>query len=147
MVPRCWPFLVLVFASSGSAQEESRLAGSRPLVVTVWKLDKEKGTVELLGTRTKMISYQLVKEVVKDGKAEKITRTAYKEIPYRSIAKFNLGDLRARGGEGRPIPEKEIWGRLAIGESVLLSLESEEVDARYFKILKKDGVIFEVRRR
>ncbi len=121
MVPRCWPFLVLVFASSGSAQEESRLAGSRPLVVTVWKLDKEKGTVELLGTRTKMISYQLVKEVVKDGKAEKITRTAYKEIPYRSIAKFNLGDL--------------------------LSLESEEVDARYFKILKKDGVIFEVRRR
>jgi hypothetical protein len=107
----------------------------------VEEIDKKAGEVTFSRVLSQMVPREIEREVVRDGKKERVKETML--VPeFRTILyKYRLKDAQAYDGAGKKLDADDVWKYLAVGTPVLVSSDFRPVDAAYFKLLNKDALV------
>jgi hypothetical protein len=136
--------LSLVIASTTAvAQEKPKTpTGLPPTFATVIALDKPQAVLDLAEVTVSMVPEERVKLVTKDGKAVEVRYTVYRPVAEQHIRKLELKSAEVFDARGKKLGSEEVWKRLAVGATVLVSTDGRAVDPAYLGVLAQDALVF-----
>lgn len=125
-----------IVTSAATGQEKGKPpVGPSPLFATVTAVDKQKGVVELVEVQTKFSAFMVIVEEVVDGMLVKAPKTVYQPVTSAQRKVLTMTTAEVNDGTGKKLDKEEVWKRLAVGKTIVISADGRPVDAAYLKIM------------
>jgi hypothetical protein len=134
---------LVIAATMATAQEKPKTpTGLPPTFATVVVLDKPQAVIDLAEVTVRMVPEERVKLVTKDGKAEEVKYTVLRPVAEQHIRRLELKSAEVFDARGKKLGSEEVWKRLAVGATVLVSADGQSVDPAYLGVLAQDALVF-----
>ena len=136
-------FLMLGVVGSAVAQEEAKKPKAPPPeFVTVAAMDKSKALLDLEYTVDVGVQYMRIQsEYEVDGTTRTAEIVSPKPILKRRVLKLKLKHAEVSDARGNKLETKEVWERLAVGDTVVIPVDDQPVDAAYLRVLANDTLV------
>jgi hypothetical protein len=128
-------------ATAGAQEKAKTPKGLPPTFAIVLAMDKAEAVLDLGDTTVRMVSEERAKRVEKDGKVEAVKYTVYKPIGEQHVRKLELKSAEVFT-RGKKLSTEEVWKRLTVGATVLVSVDGKSVDPAYLGVLAQDTLVF-----
>jgi hypothetical protein len=131
----------LAVAEDG-APSYPRPKGVLPQFATVSSIDPQQNALFLETVTTRVGAVILAREEERNGKVVRLTQTIYKPVYETQVRPLALETAEVFEAGGKKLSSEEIWKRVAVGATVLVSVDGQPVDSASLRTLAKDTLIF-----
>jgi len=132
-----------IAASTAAAQEKPKMLTSvSPRFVTVFEINQRQGVLDLVSVTVRFAAKTVKMDVKKDGKLQTVTKTVYEPVYEKHIGRLALKSAEVFDAGGKKLSSEDVWKRVAVGATVLVSADGNKVDSVYLSALAKDTLVF-----
>lgn len=125
-----------------NAAELPRVSGPPPRFAIVAEVNQRDKSINLLETIVKIVPFEQVRKVEKNGMVVEEKFTAFKQELVQQILRVAITkETEVYDAGNNRLADAEIWKRLKTGVPILLSADGRKVDPAYLGIVKKDAII------
>jgi hypothetical protein len=133
-------FLALVAGTAGAEEKAREKHGPPPRFFTVLGVDRQKDEFELVDRTVRFVSEGVVFNTEADKKPAVVTKLmpVYEE---RVAGTVDLKSAEVLEAGGRELGNDEVWKRIALGKTVVVSADGQTIDSAYLNALAKDTLV------